>query len=63
MKLFTAVFLSLMLFAGISAAASIDGKWVSERKMERDGQSFPALARWSASHTASVSARVNVHTA
>lgn len=29
-----------MMFAGLAFAASIDGKWVSERKMERDGQSF-----------------------
>src|SRR3954451_20149017 len=31
----------LILMAGLVLAASgIDGKWVSERKMERDGQSF-----------------------
>lgn len=40
MKLITAVSLALVLSAGIAAAASIDGKWGSERKMERDGQSF-----------------------
>jgi hypothetical protein len=28
-----------LLLAAILAAAPIDGKWVSERKMERDGQS------------------------
>ena len=31
---------SLLLLAGVAFAGPIDGKWVSERKMERDGQSF-----------------------
>ena len=39
MKVLTAILLCLAL-AGITFAASIDGKWVSERKMERDGQSM-----------------------
>ena len=36
------VSLSLMLFllCGIALAAGIDGKWLSERKMNRDGQEF-----------------------
>jgi hypothetical protein len=28
------------MLAGAAFAADIDGKWMSERKMERDGQSF-----------------------
>ncbi|MBA3974191.1 MAG: hypothetical protein C0504_08250 [Candidatus Solibacter sp.] len=32
--------LMLCLLGGLALAAGIDGKWVSERKMERDGQSF-----------------------
>ncbi len=40
MKLITAAVLTLLLFAAVAAAAPIDGKWVSERKMERDGQTF-----------------------
>lgn len=32
--------LMLCLAGGLALAAAIDGKWVSERKMERDGQSF-----------------------
>jgi hypothetical protein len=41
MKLLTAVIVGLFfLLAGTCPAADIDGKWVSERKMERDGQSF-----------------------
>src|SRR3954453_4502285 len=36
-----ALLASLILMAGLVLAASgIDGKWTSERKMERDGQSF-----------------------
>ncbi len=31
---------SLLLLAGVVFAGPIDGKWVSERKMERDGQSM-----------------------
>ncbi len=40
MKFLTTVFLCLFLVAGVAVADAIDGKWVSERKMERDGQSF-----------------------
>jgi len=29
-----------LLLSTVALAAGIDGKWVSERKMERDGQSF-----------------------
>ncbi len=39
MKTLITVSLCFLLLAGISLAASIDGKWVSERKFERDGQS------------------------
>lgn len=31
---------SLLLLAGVVFAGPIDGKWVAERKMERDGQSM-----------------------
>jgi hypothetical protein len=34
---------SILLLAGLAIAASIDGKWVSERKMDRDGQSFTII--------------------
>lgn len=40
MKLFTNIFMCLAMLAGTAFAGSIDGKWVSERKMERDGQSM-----------------------
>lgn len=40
MKIIATILVGLFLLAGLAAAASIDGKWVSERKMERDGQSF-----------------------
>ncbi len=40
MKRFTILTISLLLLAGIAAAAGIDGKWVSERKLERDGQTY-----------------------
>lgn len=33
-------FLSLLLLAAAAYAGPIDGKWVAERKMERDGQSM-----------------------
>jgi hypothetical protein len=36
MKLVT----SLLLLAGVVFAGPIDGKWVAERKMERDGQAM-----------------------
>ncbi len=40
MRVFIAVSVCLLLLSGIALAASIDGKWVAERKMERDGQTF-----------------------
>ncbi len=40
MRTLTAVVVALFLLAGLAAAASIDGKWVSERKMERNGETF-----------------------
>ena len=40
MKSVITVSVCLFLLAGLAPAASIDGKWVSERKMERDGQAF-----------------------
>lgn len=40
MKLFLTACAALALFAALAIAAGIDGKWVAERKMERDGQSF-----------------------
>jgi hypothetical protein len=40
MKLFITLSLCTLLLAGLAMAGSIDGKWVSERKMERDGQAF-----------------------
>lgn len=40
MKALTIVVLFFFLLAGVALAAGIDGKWVSVRKMERDGQSF-----------------------
>jgi hypothetical protein len=43
MKVLAIVLAGLLLFAGLAAAAAIDGKWVSERKMERDGQSFTII--------------------
>ena len=42
MKLLTAIS-CLLLLAGVAAAASIDGKWVAERKVERDGNSFTII--------------------
>ena len=39
MKVLTNVLASLTLLASLATAADIDGKWVSERKMDRDGQS------------------------
>ena len=35
--------LALALVAASAFAGAIDGKWVSERKMERDGQSFTII--------------------
>ena len=43
MKLILSVGMCLLLMAGAALAASIDGKWVAERKMERDGQSFTII--------------------
>ena len=40
MKVLTAVLVCFLLLAGIALAAPIDGKWVTERKMERDGNSI-----------------------
>jgi hypothetical protein len=40
MKVLTTILVSFFLLAGVALAAAIDGKWVSERKMERDGQSI-----------------------
>ncbi len=34
------VFLACLLLAGLALAAPIDGKWYSERKVERDGETF-----------------------
>jgi hypothetical protein len=39
MKIIT-LSLCVLLLSSLAIAASIDGKWVSERKMERDGQAF-----------------------
>lgn len=40
MRVVSAVFVCFLLLAGVAMAAVIDGKWVSVRKMERDGQAF-----------------------
>jgi hypothetical protein len=40
MKKSAAFTLCLLLLSGLALAGPIDGKWVSERKMEREGQSF-----------------------
>lgn len=40
MKTFTVILTCCLLFAGFALGAGVDGKWYSERKMERDGQSF-----------------------
>jgi len=40
MKAVTSILIAVFLIVVTALAASIDGKWVSERKMERDGQSF-----------------------
>ncbi len=39
MKFFTAALFCCLLVAGAALAAGVDGKWYSERKMERDGNS------------------------
>lgn len=43
MHRFLSLAASLMLLAASALAGPIDGKWVSERKMERDGQSFTII--------------------
>ncbi len=40
MKVLAIIFVCLFLLGGLALAASIDGKWVSVRKMERGGESF-----------------------
>jgi hypothetical protein len=40
MNRFLSLAASALLLAASALAGPIDGKWVSERKMERDGQSF-----------------------
>jgi hypothetical protein len=40
MRVVIAVFVCSFLLAGVALAAAIDGKWVSVRKMERDGNAF-----------------------
>jgi len=40
MKTLITILACIALFAGSALADGIDGKWTSERKMERDGQSF-----------------------
>lgn len=40
MKILLTLALSMLSLAGPAFADAIDGKWVAERKMERDGQSF-----------------------
>ncbi|MGE5570146.1 MAG: hypothetical protein ACM3S5_14010 [Rhodospirillales bacterium] len=40
MKHLVTIAVGLLLLASLAAAASIDGTWVSQRTMERDGQSF-----------------------
>ena len=38
MKTYITIFTALVLFAGLAFGAAIDGKWVSERKMNRNGE-------------------------
>lgn len=40
MKTLVSISLMLCLLCGVAFAAAIDGKWYSERKMNRDGQEF-----------------------
>jgi len=40
MKTLVSLSLMLCLLSGLAFAAAIDGKWYSERKMNRDGQEF-----------------------
>jgi len=43
MNRFLSLAASALLLAASALAGPIDGKWVSERKMERDGQSFTVV--------------------
>jgi len=43
MRILAISLLCLCLLGGIAFAAAIDGVWVSERKMERDGQSVTII--------------------
>jgi hypothetical protein len=43
MKVLITMSLCLLLLAGLAGAGPIDGKWVAERKIERDGQSFTII--------------------
>ncbi len=43
MKAFFSFLLAVLFVLGPALAAEIDGKWVAERKMERDGQSFTII--------------------
>ena len=40
MKTLITLSICLCMLAGLAVAGPIDGKWVAERKLERDGQSF-----------------------
>ena len=40
MRILSALLVGFALLAGLAIAAPIDGKWVSVRKVEREGQSF-----------------------
>lgn len=43
MKTLVTILVCLCFVAGIALAASIDGKWVSERKMERQGETVTII--------------------
>jgi hypothetical protein len=43
MKRFLSLAAGMLLLAAYALAGPIDGKWVSERKMERDGNSFTVV--------------------
>ncbi|QOY87716.1 hypothetical protein [Paludibaculum fermentans] len=38
MKTFITLFVCVLMLAGVALAAAIDGQWVSERKMNRNGE-------------------------
>jgi hypothetical protein len=40
MRTFSILLVSLLILSGAALAADIDGKWIGERKMNRDGQDF-----------------------